>query len=215
VVAGYLEREDVRDAFIGHGGRHLKDIPEGATIGTVSLRRQALLRRLRPDLHIVVFRGNVETRLAKVAQGEVAGTLLALAGLKRLGLADRATELLPLGVFPPAVGQGAIAIVTRTDDVASRALVTRIADAATGHAVTAERALLAALDGSCRMPIAGHATVTAGTVHLRGLVLSPDGHASFEDSSEAPVAEAARLGHDLGAQLRARLPAGFLDALKA
>lgn len=210
IVAGYLEREDVRDAFIGHDGRTLPDLPLGAVVGTVSLRRQALLRRLRPDLKTVIFRGNVETRLDKVARGEVAGTLLALAGLKRLGLQQRATELLPLDDFPPAIGQGAIAIVTRTDDTATRALVARIADVATGHAVTAERALLAALDGSCRMPIAGHAVVTGGTLTLRGLVLSPDGQQVFEDMATANVGDAVRLGTELGRRLHARLPPGFL-----
>jgi len=214
VIAGYLAREDVRDAFIGHEGCALADLPQGASVGTVSLRRQALLRRLRPDLNIVIIRGNVETRLGKVARGEVSGTLLALAGLKRLGLEDRATELLSLDDFPPAIGQGAIAIVTRTRDAASRDLVSQIAHAPTGHAVTAERALLAALDGSCRMPIAGHAVSAEGRVRLRGLVLSPDGRQAFELSGNAGNEDAAALGVDIGRELRARLPAGFLEALK-
>lgn len=210
VVAGYLEREDVRDAFIGGAAARLAELPHGATVGTVSLRRQALLRRLRPDLKVVVFRGNVETRLAKVARGEAAGTLLALAGLKRLGLADRATELLDSEAFPPAVGQGAIAIVARADDGETRGLIERIAHAPTFDAVTAERAMLGALDGSCRMPIAGHAAVDAGRIALRGMVLSPDGRQAFEERGEAARTDAAQLGAEVGARLKAKLPPGFL-----
>jgi len=215
VVAGYLPREDVRDAFIGRDGIRLADLPQGAVVGTVSLRRQSLLKTLRPDLKTVLFRGNVETRLNKVARGEVDGTLLALAGLKRLGLADRITEALDAAVFPPAVGQAAIGIVTRADDARINALVSKIIDRDTGIAVTAERALLKALDGSCRMPIAGHATVADGRVSLRGMVLTPDGSQVFEDTASAPVAEAAVLGRRLGETLRARLPQGFYEALKS
>lgn len=213
-VAGYLPREDVRDAFIGHNGVKLMDLPQGATVGTVSLRRQSLLKRLRPDLKTVLFRGNVETRLAKVARGEVDGTLLALAGLKRLGLAAHVTEALDAGIFPPAVGQAAIGIVTRIGDGKTNALVAKIIDADTGIAVTAERALLKALDGSCRMPIAGHATVSGGQVTLRGMVLTPDGKTAFEQTASAPAAEATRLGREVGETLRSRLPTDFFLALK-
>lgn len=211
-VAGYLEREDVRDAFIGRGGRRLADLPQGATVGTVSLRRQALLRRMRPDLNIVILRGNVGTRLRKVADGAVDGTLLALAGLKRLGLEAHATELLDAAAFPPAVGQAAIGIVTRTDDAATNAIVRRIIDADTGIAVSAERALLRALDGSCRMPIAGHAWLEAGELHLRGMVLSPDGRQTFEESAVGTAQDAENLGRMLGEDLKRRLPPGFLAA---
>lgn len=214
IVAGYLPREDVRDAFIGRDNLRLMDLPQGAVVGTVSLRRQSLLKRLRPDIQTVLFRGNVETRLSKVARGEVDGTLLAMAGLKRLGLADRVTEALDAGVFPPAVGQAAIGIVTRADDARTNALVAKIIDADTGIAVTAERALLKALDGSCRMPIAGHATVFQGRVALRGLVLTPDGKQVVEERDEAAAEDAARLGKRLGEQIRARLPKGFFEALK-
>lgn len=214
VVAGYLPREDVRDAFIGHGGRGLMDLPEGAVVGTVSLRRQALLRRLRPDLRIIVFRGNVGTRLDKVARGEVDGTLLALAGLRRLGLADRVTELLDARRFPPAVGQAAIAIVTRAGDERSLRLVSRITDADTGTAVEAERGFLTALDGSCRMPIAAHAVVSGGRVQLSGMVLAADGSQAHEIDGEAAAAEAGRLGLGLGKALRDRLDADFLAALR-
>lgn len=215
IVAGYLPREDVRDAFIGHAGQKLMQLPQGAVVGTVSLRRQALLRRLRPDLNIIVFRGNVGTRLDKVARGEVNGTLLALAGLKRLGLAGHATELLDPVSFPPAVGQAAIAIVTRRDDPETNAIVARIIDTNTGIAVTAERGFLMALDGSCRMPIAAHATVRGDQVVLTGMVLSPDGTTVYQDAAEAPLEDAEALGRNLGETLRANMPAAFLASLKA
>jgi len=214
-LAGYLPREDVRDAFIGRDGRRLADLPPGAVVGTVSLRRQALIRRLRPDLRIVILRGNVGTRLRKVEAGEVDGTLLALAGLRRLGLAKHATELLPADTFPPAVGQAAIGIVVRSGDAATQALVARITDAATGIAVSAERGFLKALDGSCRMPIAAHATVNGSRVHLAGMVLSADGREVFETAGEAVAGEAEALGLRLGEALRRRLPPLFLAALKA
>lgn len=214
IVAGYLEREDVRDAFIGHNGSKLSDLPQGAVVGTVSLRRQALLRRLRPDLTIVVLRGNVGTRIRKVDDGTVAGTLLALAGLKRLGLTGHVTDILDADTFPPAVGQGAIAIVTRSNDAKTREIVAQIIDVDTGIAVTAERALLRALDGSCRMPIAGHAVVEGGAVRLRGMVLSPDGTQAFEASAAGATNEAAEIGRMLGEELRARLPEGFLTVAK-
>ena len=214
-VAGYLPREDVRDAFIGRNGQKLNDLPHGARVGTVSLRRQALLRRMRPDLDITIFRGNVGTRLEKVARGDVEGTLLALAGLKRLSLAQHATELLDAASFPPAVGQAAIAVVTRVGDAATRALVDRITDADTGIAVSAERGFLMALDGSCRMPIAAHATVAGGAVTLKGMVLSADGATVFETTGTGPAGQAAALGRRLGEELRVRMPAAFLASLKA
>ena len=214
-VAGYLPREDVRDAFIGRNGQKLNDLPHGARVGTVSLRRQALLRRMRPDLDITIFRGNVGTRLEKVARGDVEGTLLALAGLKRLSLAQHATELLDAASFPPAVGQAAIAVVTRVGDAATRALVDRITHAATGIAVSAERGFLMALDGSCRMPIAAHATVAGGAVTLKGMVLSADGATVFETTGTGPAGQAAALGRRLGEELRVRMPAAFLASLKA
>lgn len=214
IVAGYLPREDVRDAFIGHNGTRLKDLRKGAVVGTVSLRRQALLKRLRPDLTIIVFRGNIDTRLTKVVRGEVDGTLLAVAGMKRLGLDAKATELLDPVEFPPAVGQAAIAIVTRRDDAATNALVGQITHRETGIALDAERAFLAALDGSCRMPIAAYGTVAGQDVHLKGMVLSADGTESHEISGNALIADAAALGRRLGTTLRARLGEAFLAALK-
>jgi hydroxymethylbilane synthase len=136
------------------------DLPQGAVVGSASLRRQAMLRRLRPDLDIILLRGNVGRRLEKVASGEIAATLLALAGLKRLGLAEKATAILPIEEFLPAVGQGAIAIAVRERDEAAVEALAPVLCRDTGIALAAERAMLTELDGSCRTPIAGFATVS-------------------------------------------------------
>ncbi|HKH33753.1 MAG TPA: hydroxymethylbilane synthase [Beijerinckiaceae bacterium] len=210
-IAGYLPREDVRDAFISAQAATLAALPAGASFGSASLRRQAQVKRLRPDLQVTLLRGNVNTRLAKVERGEVGATLLAVAGLKRLGLADRITALLEPHDFLPAVGQGAIAIVTRENDEQTRAAVARVCDATTGLALAAERAFLAVLDGSCRTPIAGHAAVANGRLAFRGLVLRPDGSESAEVAREGVSADATWIGREAGEELRARLPAGFLN----
>ena len=157
MLAGFLPREDPRDAFISLKAKALRDLPPGAVVGTASPRRQAMVKRLRPDVTVVPLRGNVETRLRKLEAGEVDATLLAVAGLKRLGLLSAATAILEPEEFLPAVGQGAIGIETRADDAKTRALVAMIADADTATALAAERAFLAVLDGSCRTPIGGHA----------------------------------------------------------
>lgn len=209
-LAGYLPRADVRDALILAEGAGLGDLPPGARVGTASLRREAQLRRLRPDLDVALLRGNVQTRLSKVRGGDFHGTLLALAGLTRLGLAHEASAILPLDDFLPAVGQGAVAIECRIADPATNDAIARIACRATGIALAAERALLAALDGSCRTPIAGLATVAGAEVRLRGLILSPDGRDAAEVDATAPVADAARLGADSGARLRGSAPARAL-----
>ncbi|HEX8165241.1 MAG TPA: hydroxymethylbilane synthase [Beijerinckiaceae bacterium] len=210
LIAGYLPREDVRDAFVSRLAGSLSGLPRGATFGSASLRRQAMAKRLRPDLRVTLLRGNVGTRLAKVERGEVGATLLAVAGLKRLGLEQHVTAVLEPEEFLPAVGQGAIAIVTRANDAATRAAVARVCDAATGMQLAAERAFLAVLDGSCRTPIAGHAALDGGRIAFRGLVLRPDGSDAIEVAREGPPADAARIGRDAGEDLRARLPAGFL-----
>ena len=157
VLSAFLPREDARDAFISRKAKTLRELPKAALVGTASLRRQALVKRLRPDLQVVPLRGNVETRLRKLEAGDVHATLLAVAGLKRLGLLSAATTLLEIDEFLPAVGQGAIGIETRAADDATRTLVARVNDADTATALAAERAFLAVLDGSCRTPIAGHA----------------------------------------------------------
>ena len=213
MLAGFLPREDVRDAFIGGASARIEDLPQGATIGSASLRRQAQLRRLRPDLAVTLLRGNVGTRLAKVAGGEIAGTLLALAGLKRLGLDSHATELLDTRHFLPAAAQGAIGFVIRTGDARSQAAVDAISCRDTGIAVTCERAFLTVLDGSCRTPIAGHASLKDGRIVFRGEVLRPDGTDFADVASEGAAADAAALGEAAGRDLLARAPKGVLSVV--
>jgi hydroxymethylbilane synthase len=203
-LSAFLPREDARDAFISRKAKDLRDLPAGAVVGTASLRRQALVKRLRPDLAIVPLRGNVETRLRKIEAGEADATLLAVAGLKRLGLLSAATALLDIDAFLPAVGQGAIGIEIRSDDAEARALVAKINDADTATALAAERAVLAVLDGSCRTPIGGHARVSDGVVRFRGIIAKPDGSAAFEVLREGRSDQAAELGADAGRELKAR-----------
>ncbi len=209
VIAGYLPREDVRDAWIGRHGADIDALPPGAVVGTASLRRAAQVKRRRPDLRTTLLRGNVHTRLAKVESGEVDATLLALAGLKRLGLADRATALLPLDAFPPAVGQGAIGITARADDPATRAALAPILDEATALALAAERAFLSALDGSCRTPIAGHATVVGGDLSFYGEVLKADGSEVWTTRRKGRAIDAAMIGADAGNEIVLKLPHGL------
>jgi hydroxymethylbilane synthase len=209
IIAAVLLREDPRDVFISRKSASLRDLPPGSVVGTASLRRQALVRRLRPDLGVVSFRGNVETRLRKLDAGEVDATLLALAGLKRLGLADAATETLGADEFIPAVGQGIIAIEARESDAATRRLLAAIDHADSMTALTTERAFLAVLDGSCRTPIGGHATVTGGRVSFRGLIAKPDGSVSYAAERQGGTGEAAALGADAGAELKHRAGPNF------
>jgi hydroxymethylbilane synthase len=211
ILAAFPPREDARDAFFSPTAKSVGGLRRGAVVGTASLRRQALLKRVRPDLSVVPLRGNVETRLRKVEAGEADATLLAVAGLKRLGLLAAATALLDLDEFLPAVGQGAIAIETRTDDVATRALVAAIDDPDTATAIAAERAFLAVLDGSCRTPIGGHARLRNGLIHFRGLVAKPDGSAAFEVLREGSRDQAAALGADAGRDLKARAGPEFFS----
>jgi hydroxymethylbilane synthase len=209
VLSAFLPREDARDAFISRKANTLRALPPGAVVGTASLRRQALVKRLRPDLHIVPLRGNVETRLRKLESGEADATLLAVAGLKRLGLLSAATAILEIDEFVPAVGQGAIGIETRVDDAATRSLVDNINDPDTATALAAERAFLAELDGSCRTPIGGHARVSAGLVRFRGIIVKPDGSEASEIFREGRTEDAAALGADAGRELKSRAGADF------
>jgi hydroxymethylbilane synthase len=210
-IAGYLPRADVRDAWISpHAPDPLK-LPPGSLVGTASLRRGAIVRRLRPDLTVTPLRGNVETRLAKVARGEVDATLLALAGLTRLGLEAAATAVLDVREFVPAPGQGAIAITVRSGDDAIGAFLAPVLDAATGVAVAAERAFLRVLDGSCKTPIGAYACLDAGKVAFRAIVLKPDGSRFFETEASGPLSDPARLGEMAGRELAAQIPAGFFD----
>lgn len=210
LIAGYLPREDIRDALIAPRHGTLDKLPQGARVGTVSLRRQSLLRMLRPDLRIEALRGNVETRLNKARSGEFDAVILAMAGLKRLGLAAEVTEALDPIRFVPAVGQGAIALAARTNDTRLRGLIARISDAPTGVELAAERAFLTVLDGSCKTPIGGSARVAGDEVSFRGIVLSPDGRTVLETAGQAPLAEAEALGRRLGLEIKAKLPPGFL-----
>ena len=211
VLAGFLPREDARDAFISRKASSLGALPVGAVVGTASLRRQAMVKRLRPDLEVVMLRGNVETRLRKLEAGEADATVLAVAGLKRLGILSAATAILDADDFLPAVGQGAIGIEARTDDEANHALVAAINDADTATAIAAERAFLAVLDGSCRTPIGGHARLSGDTVRFRGMIIRPDGTEAFEVFREGHRDDAARLGADAGGELKGRAGAGFFE----
>ena len=209
ILAGFLPREDARDAFVSRKAKSLRELPRAAVMGTASLRRQAMVKRLRPDIEVVTLRGNVETRLRKLDAGAADATLLALAGLKRLGLLAAATAILEIDEFLPAVGQGAIAIETRADDTAARALVAAIDDPDTATALAAERAYLGVLDGSCRTPIGGHARVSGGTLRFHGIIVQPDGSAAFEVLREGARERAAELGADAGRELRQRAGADF------
>ncbi|HXX09650.1 MAG TPA: hydroxymethylbilane synthase [Pseudolabrys sp.] len=211
VLAACLEREDPRDVFISRKVRSLAELPRGGSLGTASLRRQAIALRARRDLRVTPLRGNVETRLRKLDAGEVDAILLALAGLKRLGLADRATVVMSTEEFLPAVGQGAIAIESRKDDSRVSDILACIDHADTSTAVACERAFLAVLDGSCKTPIAGHATVTGDAVQFRGLIARPDGSAAHDISGTGRRKDAATIGADAGRELKHRAGAGFFD----
>jgi hydroxymethylbilane synthase len=212
-ITACLPREDPRDAFFSRDGCSFRDLPAGAVVGTASLRRQAMVLHARPDLRVVPLRGNVETRLRKLQDGAVDATLLALAGLKRLGLDGRATEILPTELMLPAAAQGAIGIETRRDDDRTNRYVAALDDAATAARITAERALLAALDGSCRTPIAAIAEIDAGggTLQLRAAVVRPDGTERHDAVREGAPSDAAALGAEAGEELRQRAGPGFFD----
>lgn len=194
VIGASLPREDVRDAFISLKYSSLADLPEGAVVGTSSLRRQAQIKRIRPDLKVVGFRGNVQTRLRKLSEGVADATLLACAGLNRLGMADRITAPIEIDQILPAVAQGAIAIEIREDDAETAKLIAALNDAETAYCVAAERAFLTRLEGSCRTPIAGLAQLNGETLSFRGMVFSVDGERSFEIEREGPAEQAAAVG---------------------
>jgi hydroxymethylbilane synthase len=177
------------------------------------MRRQAQVLRLRPDVEVATFRGNVETRIAKLDAGTVDATLLALAGLKRLGLAGVATTILSVEEFLPAVGQGIIALEIRDDDSRTRDALATIGDNNAGTALLCERAFLGALDGSCRSPIAGHAEVAGSQLRFRGMVLRPDGSDALETQRTGSLAEAAALGEDAGRELRRRAGPAFFEGM--
>jgi len=211
VLATYLPREDVRDAFVSltHGG--LADLPKGAVVGTSSLRRRAQLLNRRPDLQVVEFRGNVQTRLRKLGEGVAEATFLAMAGLNRLSMDEVPRSAIAVGDMLPAVAQGAIGIERRQDDAATNTLLAAIHHTETGQRLAAERAFLAALDGSCETPIAGLAELDAGTLHLRGEILRTDGSEALADAISGPIADGAAMGETLARDLLGRAGDGFFD----
>jgi hydroxymethylbilane synthase len=203
VMAALLPREDPRDAFLSPVAKSIADLAKGATVGSSSVRRGAQLKRLRPDLNVIQFRGNVETRLRKLDEGVAQATFLACAGLNRLGLKDKITSIIPVDVMLPAVAQGCIGIETREDDAETRALLDALNDVPTATAVNCERAFLAALDGSCRTPLAGHAVIEQGKVRFRGHALTMDGAHCFETVRDGSPADAERMGREAGEQVKA------------
>jgi len=208
-IACVLARDDPRDAFVSATAPSLDTLPKGAKIGTASLRRQAQLLRRRPDLRVVPIRGNADTRLKKLQSGETDAIVLALCGLERLGIAERATEILSREVMLPAVGQGVLAIECRAADDGLRRLLEPLHDAGTAACIMAERAMLAALDGSCRTPIAGLAELDGEQLVLEGLLLKPDGSAEVRGRRAGGIGNAERLGTELGGELRRRAGPGF------
>jgi hydroxymethylbilane synthase len=210
VLAAFLEREDIRDAFVSLRARTLDELPRGARLGSSSLRRAAQMRRHRPDLEIVPFRGNVDTRLRKLAAGVADATLLAAAGLNRLGRQAEITAWLDPETFPPAPAQGAIGLEIRADDARVAGLVAPLDHAPTAIAVTAERALLGALDGSCRTAIGALSRIDGDTLTLSAQMLSPDGSIAIEATHAGPAAAPAALGHALGQILRQKAGSDFL-----
>ncbi len=209
VLAAMLEREDPRDGLAG-GARTLAELPPGARIGTASLRRQAQMLARRPDLVPALIRGNVETRLERVRAGEFDATFLAMAGLSRLGMAESAAPIAAEEMLP-AAGQGAVGVECRAGDGALRGRLAAIDHEPTSRCVTAERALLAALDGSCRTPIAAYARLQDGELVIRGRLLTPDGAGMRDVCRSGGAADAVAIGRDAGEVLRANAPPGALD----
>ncbi|MBN8293200.1 hydroxymethylbilane synthase [Rhodobacter sp. NTK016B] len=211
VLDCYLPREDERDAFVSPGVARLADLEPGQVVGTSSLRRRAQLLHRRPDLTVVEFRGNVQTRLRKLSEGVADCTFLAMAGLNRLGMAKVARSAIEVDEMLPAIAQGAIGIERRLDDPRAEAMLSAIHDADTGHRLAAERAFLATLDGSCETPIAGLAVLEGDEIWLRGEVLRPDGSESLSDEGRASIFDAADLGTEIARRLLERTPRGFFD----
>lgn len=212
VIDCILPREDVRDAFVSHRYTSLAEMPDGAVVGSSSLRRQSQVAHRRPGLRLVEFRGNVQTRLTKLEEGVADATFLAMAGLARLGLSGIATQAVPPSEMLPAVAQGAIGVERRVSDDLIAALLLAINDPPSATRITAERAFLRRLDGSCETPIAGLAEIGGdGALHLRGEILRPDGSAVVTGERRGPASDAALMGEDLAAELLSRAPDGFMD----
>ena len=207
----YLPREDVRDAFVSHSFEGISELPAGTLVGTSSLRRKAQLQNKRPDLTVVEFRGNVQTRLKKLEDGVASCTFLAMAGLNRLDMTHVAKSAVAVEDMLPAVAQGAIGIERRENDLNTAGLLEAIHDIPTGQRLSAERAFLKELDGSCDTPIAGLAELQGGQIHLRGEVLRPDGSEAINDHATAPIEDAAILGQELAKKLLSEAGEGFFD----
>ena len=211
VLDTYLPREDVRDAFISPRASGLAELSEGTVVGTSSLRRKAQLKLKRPDLEVVEFRGNMQTRLKKLDDGVAEATFLAMAGLNRLKMDHVPATAIETEVMLPAVAQGAIGIERRVDDTRVADMLAAIHDGPTGQRLAAERAFLAALDGSCETPIAGLAVLEGGTLHLRGEVLRPDGSEAIEDAVSCPIGDGAEAGAEMARQMLGQAGAGFFE----
>ena len=207
----YLPREDVRDAFISPDKDGIAALAQGAVVGTSSLRRKAQLLNRRPDLQVVEFRGNVQTRLRKLSEGVAECTFLAMAGLNRLAMDEVPKHAISPDDMLPAVAQGAIGIERRADDPRTAAMLEAIHDGPTGQRLASERAFLAELDGSCETPIAGLAELDGGTLRLRGEVLRPDGSEAIADDASAPIEDGAELGREMARKLLAQAGPGFFD----
>ena len=211
VLDTYLPREDVRDAFISPRVNRLEDLPQGAVVGTSSLRRKAQLKLRRPDLEVVEFRGNMQTRLRKLDEGVAEATFLAMAGLNRLSMDHVPKSPIEAETMLPAVAQGAIGIERRLDDMRMAAMLEAIHDVPTGQRLAAERAFLAALDGSCETPIAGLAVLLGGNIQLRGEVLRPDGSQALNAATECLIEDGAKAGREMAQDLLQQAGDGFFD----
>ena len=209
ILDTYLPREDVRDAFVSLGGGALGDLAQGAVVGTSSLRRKAQLLARRPDLQIVEFRGNVQTRLRKLSEGVAEATFLAMAGLNRLGMAEVPRQAIAPEDILPAVAQGAIGIERRLSDSRAASMLEAIHHGPTGQRLAAERAFLAALDGSCQTPIAGLAELDGGSLRLRGEILRIDGSEVISDDQTAAIEDGAALGREMARKMLEKAGPGF------
>ena len=212
-IAAVTERQDPRDAFCARLYAKVEDLPKGARVGTSSLRRQAQLKALRPDLEIHPLRGNVDTRLRKLEQGEYDAIILAAAGLKRLGKTELIKQIIPAEIMCPAAGQGALGIEIRLGDAATREQLAFLNDPAARAATTCERALLNSLGGGCQVPIGAFAEIRGGQLHLESIVADPDGSKLLRDSRDGNIGEAEKLGNAAGAALLARGGGEILEAV--
>ena len=211
ILDTYLPREDVRDAFVSLTKNSMDALEAGQKLGSSSLRRKAQLMLARPDLEVVEFRGNVQTRLKKLEDGVADATFLAAAGLNRLGLSHIAQSFLDPDVMLPAVAQGAIGIERRSDDTRIAEILSAIHDTLTGHRLAAERAFLRGLDGSCETPIAGLAELNGSTLRLRGEVLRPDGSEAINDDQSCPIEDAEKLGTEMARKILNNTPNNFFE----